>query len=302
MTLWSETAQRVMAGDLVTVFAYVTPAGGVIAIPVSPTGLADAEAGTIGVTTSLAFSHKLRHILRDPRVAMAYHTREHGFAGSAGDGFVLAQGIAEAGLTPSPERLAALAPQVARFLGDTPTGRFWDWLLREYHEQRVVIDITVERVTETPAPAPMLASQPPPGRGTAPRVDSAKLFRQVTKLPHRVVAYRGEDGFPVVVPVRVTGHTAGGLLLEGPLPAGARRAALTAHAFGPQAVGLSNRICTGWLDVTGEVAVYAAHTAGGFTAPPLRRVQLAVNGAMAKQGIRRARRDGTLEALARLKT
>ncbi|MEU4157745.1 hypothetical protein [Actinoplanes sp. NPDC026670] len=298
--LWSETAQTVMAGDLVTVFAYGTPAGGVIAIPVSPTGLADRAAGTIGVTTSLAFSHKLRHILRDPRVAMAYHTREHGFGASAGDRFVLAQGVAGVGLTPSPARLAALAPQVARFLGDTPAGPFWNWLLREYHEQRVVIDIAVERVSETPGPAAALPAQAPPVRGAAPRTDPAKLFRQVTKLPHRVLGYRGEDGFPVIVPVRVTGHSAAGLVLEGPLPDGARRAAFTAHSFGPQAIGLSNRICTGWLDVTGGVAVYAPHTVGGFTSPPLKRVQLAVNGAMAKHGIRKARRDGTLEELARL--
>ncbi|GHB13824.1 hypothetical protein GCM10010330_79580 [Streptomyces tendae] len=94
---WSDETQEVIAGDLVTALAYGTPAGGAVAIPVSPTGLVDRDAGTVGVTTSLAFNGKLRHILRDPHVSMAYHTREHGFATT--DGFVLAQAS-----PPSPSR------------------------------------------------------------------------------------------------------------------------------------------------------------------------------------------------------
>ncbi|MGW7571513.1 hypothetical protein ACWGJV_35240 [Streptomyces tendae] len=312
---WSDEAQEVMAGDLVTAFAYGTPAGGAVAIPVSPTGLVDRDTGSVGLTTSLAFNGKLRHILRDPRVAMAYHTREHGFA-TVGD-FVLAQGVATVPLTPSPEVLDALKPRIERFLGGMPSGRFWDWVLGDYLDNRVVIDIALRRMTSWPDteaagertvsgatwPEEQPASQEPPAKGTGPRVDTRKLHGQVSKLPHRLLSYRGTDGFPVIVPVRVTGHTAQGLLLEavaGLLPAGERRAGLTAHSFGPKAVGLANRICTGWLRVSGDTAEYAAHTTSGFAAPPVKHVQLFFNGMFAKQGWRKARREGTVAELAKI--
>lgn len=313
---WSDAAQEAMAGDLVTAFAYGTPAGGCVVIPVSPTGLVDRDAGAVGMTTSLAFNGKLRNVLRDSRVAMAYHTREHGFA--AADDFVLAQGVATVPLAPSPEVLDALAPRIARFLGDMPTGRFWDWVLGAYLNNRVVIDIAVRRVASWPDshatgerstsgaawPEQPPTSQPTPAKGTGPRVDTRKLYGQVKKLPHRLLAYRGADGYPVVAPVRVTGHSERGLHLEaaaGLLPPGARRAGLTAHSFGPQAVGLANRICTGWLEVSGDTAVYAPHTTSGFAAPPVKGVQLFFNGMFAKRGWRKAKRDGTLTKLAEIK-
>ncbi|BCY08211.1 hypothetical protein [Actinoplanes sp. L3-i22] len=313
---WNDAAQDAFAGDLVTIFAYTTPAGGAIAIPVSPTGGVHRPAGELSVTTSLAFNRKLRHLLRDPRVAMAYHTRDHGFA--TGDDFVLAQGLATVPLEPSPARLAAIQPDMDRFLGPAPTGPIWDWLLREYHQQRVVIDIAVRRVASWPAldgsgarqvtgepwPAASPAAQQPPARGTAPRVDTARFHKQIHQLPHQLVAFRGADGFPVVVPVRVTARDERGLHLEAPaglLPEGGRRAGLAAHSFGPQAIGLATRWATGWLEVTGGAAVYAPHTAAGFVAPPVKTVQTFVNGVMAKQGIRKARRDGTLTELAALK-
>jgi len=219
MVLWSDEAQEVMAGDLVTAFAYGTPAGGAVAIPVSPTGLVDRDAGIIGVTTSLAFNGKLRHILRDPHVAMAYHTREHGFA--TADDFVLAQGVATVPLTPSPEVLDALKPRIERYLGAMPTGRFWDWVLGDYLDNRVVIDIAVRRMTSWPDkhavgersvsgtawPEQQPAPQETPAKGTGPRVDTRKLHGQMSKLPHQLLSYRGADGHPVVVPVRVAGHS-----------------------------------------------------------------------------------------------
>ncbi len=232
--------------------------------------------------------------------------------------FVLAQGTADVPLTPSPEALAGLAPRIERFLGAVPTGRIWDWVLTDYFDNRVVIDIAVRRVVSWPDPqgigqrsvtgaawpqAP--DSQRAPAKGTGPRVDTRKLAAQVAKLPHRLVGYRGSDGFPVVVPVRVTGHSDGGLLLScapGLLPQGARRAGLTAHSFGPQAVGLANRICTGWLQVDGDTVVYAPHTTSGFAAPPVKSVQMFFNGVFAKRGWRKARREGTLAELAQLKS
>ncbi|WP_063758859.1 hypothetical protein [Streptomyces sp. NRRL S-340] len=312
---WSDAVQDAMEGDLVTALAYGTPAGGCVIIPVSPTGLVDRAAGTIGVTTSLAFNGKLFNILRDSRVAMAYHTREHGFA-TAGE-FAVVQGRADVPLSPSPEVLADLAPRVERFLGAVPTGKFWDWILRDYFDNRIVIDIAVQRVVSWPdesgngertvsgAAWPGTPdTQPPPAKGTGPRVGMRKLHGQVTKLTHQLIGYRGADGYPVVVPVRVTGHSERGLLLEcapGLLPEGARRAGFTAHAFGPQAVGLANRICTGWLEVDGDTVVYAPHTTSGFAAPPVKTVQMFFNGVFAKQGWRKAQREGTLAKLAQLK-
>ncbi|MFE6894427.1 hypothetical protein [Streptomyces sp. NPDC057694] len=314
---WSEEIQDITAGDLVTALSYGTPAGGAIAIPVSPLGLVDPEAGTIGVTTSLAFNGKLRNILRDPRVAMAYHTRDHGFA--TADGFVLVQGAADVPLKPSPKALEALQPRLTRFLGPMPTGRFWDWALGDYLDTRVVIDIDVKRVASWPdthgagdltvsgaawpkPPAPQSA----PAKGSGPRLDTGKLHRQMAKLPHQLLAYRGADGHPVVLPVRVIGHDESGLHLDIPaglLEQGGRRAGLTAHSFGPQAVGLANRICTGWLEVSeaGDTAVYAPHTAAGFAAPAVKSIQLFANGMFAKRLWRKAEREGTLAQLAELK-
>ncbi|WP_033337846.1 hypothetical protein [Catenuloplanes japonicus] len=302
-TAWPDHVQRVMAGDLVTVFAYTTPAGGAVLLPVSPTGLVDRDAGRIAMTTSLAFPGKLRHVRDRPEVAMAYHTREHGFADDPG--FVLAQGTAMVDLTPDPERLAALRPQVARFLGADPTGRFWDWLLREYLDYRVFLDIPVHRVAVWhdgsgpevhgaiwPAPP---APQRPPAKGTAPRVDAAKMHRRMSRLPHQLIAYVGADGLPVVLPVTLTGHDARGLHLRAPgLPDGGRRAGLAAHSFGPKATALANRAGTGWLEAHGGEAIWSPHTTGGFTVPPIKLVQTLGNGLLAKQGIRTARRRGLL--------
>ena len=94
-------------------------------------------------------------------------------------------------------------------------------------------------------------------------------------LPHRVLAYRGADGFPVVVPVELAGHDAAGLRLvtpDGMLRPG-RRAGLLAHAYRPQLIGLATRTFTGWLDVAGDgTAIYAPHTSKGFVAPPRKRL------------------------------
>jgi hypothetical protein len=57
-----------------------TPAGGAVVTAVAPIGLRDREAGTVGFTTSLGFGRKLDRIKQTPRVALAYHAREHGFA------------------------------------------------------------------------------------------------------------------------------------------------------------------------------------------------------------------------------
>jgi hypothetical protein len=302
----------VVRGDLTVGLAYVTPAGGAVVTAVAPCGIADEVANTVGFTTSLGFGRKLERIVREPKVALAYHAREHGF--STDPRFVLVQGIATADLTPSPERIDAFAPQAARYLGELKRGPVWDRLLREYYQERVFVDIAVERVAAWPTldaagpavvggsarPGPA-APQSPPAKGTAPRVDVDKLARRLSSLPHRLLAYRGPDGYPVIVPIELAGHGEDGLRLVGSevLPAGGRRAGILAHAYRPQLVGLSTQVLTGWLEVGEDGAArYSPHTSKGFTAPPSKRLLLVSNGLLAKRGVRVARKQGVAERLA----
>ncbi|MEV1045759.1 hypothetical protein [Streptomyces sp. NPDC049916] len=312
---WSDTTHEIMSGDLNVAVAYITPAGGAVVVSVSPLGLTDRSAGRIGFTTSLGFPRKLERILDNPQVAFAYHTREHGFARP--EDFVLAQGDAVVDMHPSAQRLDDVLSATRRFFGPGKSGRIWDWLLREYHRARVCVDVDVRRITTWPDltangphqvtgaawPDPP-AEQRPPQKGTAPRLDVDKLARKVGSLPHRLLAYRGADGYPVVVPVKITGHDRTGFRLVTPpglLPPGGRRAGLLAHSFRPQNVGLAMTTCTGWLTVhDGTEASYAPHTATGLAAPPNRTVQALGNGLLAKHGVRRAGRNGTTDRLRKL--
>ncbi|MFJ6076002.1 hypothetical protein ACIQFU_35085 [Streptomyces sp. NPDC093065] len=311
---WPDVAESVIRGDLTVAVAYGTPAGGAVVTSVSPVGLADREAGRVGFTTSLGFPKKLDRILRDPRVSLAYHTREHGFAET--NAYVLAQGTASVDLSPAPERLAELMAAAEPFLGAAPKGRLWDWLLREYHQERVFVDVHVDRIAVWPDlmargplsttgptwPSPPL-EQEPPKNGTTPRVPVDALARRMEPLPHRVLAYQGSDGYPVVVPVAVTGHDSAGLRLQaapGALPPGGRRAGFLAHAFNQQCVGLSMRTLTGWLSVTEKGARYAPHTSHGLAAPANKTLIATTNGLLAKYGLRQARRNGTLARLREL--
>jgi hypothetical protein len=282
---WPGDVDAVLGGDLTAAAAYVTPAGGAVVTGVAPCGMRDRERGTVGYTTSLGFGRKLGHILRDPHVALAYHSREHGFASSSH--FVSVQGTASVDLTPSRQRLESFVPVAERFLGEVQRGLVWDRLLRAYYYERVFIDIAVERVVVWPDLA---------GWGEAVVYGSS--------LPHRVLAYRGSDGFPVVVPIEFAGHDRTGFRLiaaSGLLPAGGRRAGLLAHAYHAQLIGLSTRSFTGWLEVASDGAArYAPHTSVGFFAPPNKRMLLVANGLLAAFGIWRARRHGTAAELERL--
>jgi hypothetical protein len=313
---WPDDLDDVIKGDITAAAAYLTPAGGAVVTAVAPCGIRQRDLGRLGFTTSLGFGKKLERIIRDPQVALAYHAREHGF--SASPAFLLAQGIASVDIRPSRERLEALTPQAERYVGKVVRGPIWDRLLREYYGERVVVDIAVQRVAAWPdlsaagtmevtgAAWPGFADpQPPPKNGTGPRVDVSKAAGRIATLPHRVLAYRGADGFPVIVPVQIAGHDQAGVRLvvaAGLLPPGGRRAGLLAHAYRPQLVGLSTRIFTGWLEVSGDTAVYAPHTSKGFVAPPSKNLLLVSNGLLAKFGLWQARRHGTAERLERLAT
>jgi hypothetical protein len=117
---WSDDADEVIRGDLTAAAAYLTPAGGPVVTAVALCGIGQRDTGALGFTTSLGFSKKLERIVADPHVALAFHTREHGF--SASPAFVLAQGMASVDLRPSRARLEALIPQVERYLGKVGRG------------------------------------------------------------------------------------------------------------------------------------------------------------------------------------
>lgn len=312
---WSDQADDVIRGDLVAAAAYITPAGGAVVTGVVPCGIDRRDEGVLGFTTSLGLGKKLEHLVRCPQVALAFHTRQHGF--SREPLFVLAQGMAQVDLRPSHERLEAFIPHAERFLGRVRRGPIWDPVLREYYWERVFVDIAVHRLVtwsdlgahgEPEVSGTLLPKRPDPQRapagGTGPRVPVEAAAKQVAKLEHRLLAYRGADGFPIVVPVELVGHDGSGLRLSAAddlLPWGGRRAGLLAHSFHPQVAGLATRTLTGWLDVADDgTAVYAPHTSKGYSAPPVKTFVLIFNGLYAKWGYRRALRHGLPQRLEQL--
>lgn len=302
---WSAEIDEVLGSDLTAGLAYLTPAGGTVVMAVAPAGLRDHRAGTVSFTTSLGFGRKLQRIRENPRVALAYHAREHGF--SSLPLYVLVQGNATV-REHDPAALGAIRPNVERFLGPQKTGRlFWDRWLRAYYADRVLVDVAVKRIVAwasldcvgAPAvhgealPGTLATAQREPAKGAAPRVPVERAARRLARLPHRLVAAAGADGHPFVLPfapgaVRDDGI---GLNIAGPgLCPGGRRAGVLAHSYRPRLVGLEARQHTGWLntEADGKTGVYAPHTEQGFVAPPNKTLLLLVNGFMARRGLRRA--------------
>jgi Pyridoxamine 5'-phosphate oxidase len=298
---WSERVDAVLAGDLAAALAYITPAGGAVVTAVSPFGLRDRDTGEVTFTTSLGLPRKLERIRREPKVALLFHTRDHGFA--RGDDLVLVQGTARAADAPDPRYLEeVLRPRMERFMGPTPTGPFWDRWLSAYTRERVPVHVAVERVTTWPSldgsgesvvegapwPPGEPEAQAAPKKGTGPRKDAEKAARRAREVAHTLLAWRGADGFPVVAPVRVGEASADGIALSSavPLPSGGRRAGLLAHDYGPKLTGLRVRQHTGWL----KDGVYAPHTGTVFNAPKNKTLLLLVNGGVSRFGLWRARR------------
>jgi hypothetical protein len=313
---WPDEVDAVLAGDLTAALAYVTPAGGAVVTPVSPLGLRDRAAGKLTFTTSLGLGKKLERIERNPRVALAYHAREHGFA--SGSLFVLVQGTASANRTPDREYLEnVVGPEAERFMGPSKRGRlFWDRWLREYYSVRIPVVIEVERIIAWPdlrcegepvvvgaaRPGNPPTSQDPPAKGTGPRVDAARAVRRLQRLEHSLLGFVDADGFPAVSPVDVISGDGEGIRVEaaeGLLPSGARRAGLLGHRYGPQLLGMAVRQYTGWLEVAhpdGRQGLYAPHTEQGFRAPMNKTLLMLANGFVAKRGVRKARSEGRLPA------
>ncbi len=309
--LWPDRADEAIAGDLTAALAYVTPAGGAVVTAVAPIGLRDRDAGTVSFTTSLGFGKKLERIARNPRVSLAYHAREHGFADSPD--YVLVQGDAEASTEPSREYLEnTVRPAAARFMGPPKEGRlFWDRWLREYYQDRVPVAVDVRRVSTwssldcagaADVQGEPQAGDPPaqaePKNGTGPRVDAERAARRLRGLDHVLLSYVGADGYPEIVPVTVGDAGPDGIRLssERPLPPGGRRAGLLGHSYRAKLIGLAARQHTGWLTVGEEGAMYAPHTESGFRAPPNKTLLLFFNGLLAKIGLRRARKQAAAAA------
>jgi pyridoxamine 5'-phosphate oxidase-like protein len=302
---WDDEVEKVLAGDLTAALGYRTPAGGVVVQAVAPIGLRDREAGTVGFTTSLGFSKKLERIERDPRVAMAFHAREHGSCDSTS--YVLVQGRARLVAEPTEEQRAMVRTQATAYLGRPREGWFWDRWLREYYSVRVPVDVEVDRIVTWPGldcagsprvegvalPTGESEPQETPKNGTGPRLDTARAARRLRGTGHTLVGYAGADGRPVILPVDVTAVSESGLQLSATaaLPAGGRRAGLLGHSYRPQLIGLETRQYTGWLEVSPEGrSVYAPHTETGYKAPPNKTLLLLLNGALAKRGVRAAHR------------
>jgi hypothetical protein len=278
----------------------------VVGLAAAPLALHDRERGTVGFTTSLGFSKKLERIAADPRVAMAFHAREHGRA--TAPRYVLVQGTARVVEQPSDVMRELVRTQAAIYLGKAREGFFWDRWLREYYVSRVPVEVTVTRIVTWPSldaagqadavhgePLPAAPAEPqrPPKNGSGPRFDVARAAKRLRKTAHTLLGYAGADGMPVVVPVELGADDERGLTLRSatPLPPGGRRAGLLGHSYRPQLIGLLTRQHTGWLEVADDgTARYAPHTEVGYQAPPNKTLLLLLNGALAKKGVRQAAR------------
>ena len=242
-------------------------------------------------------------------MTLAFAAREHGFARS--QRFVLVQGsVVEVRQPDSAWVEANLTPRAERFLGPVKRGRLWEPWLREYYQERVVVTARVDRVTTWPdlqcegrasvIGAPLSGDPEPqrrPEHGTGARVKVGKAGRHLSGSRHLLLGFVEGDGYPFVVPVRLTQTGPDGLLLAGgvQLPPGGRRAGLLGHSYNPELVGLTVHQHTGWMqvDVAGsKQCAYYPHTDRGFRAPPNKTLLLTSNGAIAKYGLWNARRAG----------
>lgn len=306
---WPDSVDRVLAGDQAVMLATVTPAKGVVLMPVTNFAVRDREAGTLtAVNTSVGVSKKLERIRRDPHVALAYHTRRHAFDPTPTE-YVLVQGMATLS-EPNPRYMDTIREAFERYAGGHPKGGlFWDWWLRAWHI-RVGITLHVTRIVVWPdlgcrgepeVFGPPLPEPPPPQRppkkGTGPRIDHRRAARGARKQPDRLLGWVDGDGYPMVVPVAIEGVHERGIVLRPPptaAPPGDRRAGFTAHWFGDYVVGQDQRIHTGWIESAGDDVVYAPHTKAGYRMPPSKLAYRLLAGAGTRWGQRAARERGFL--------
>lgn len=298
-----------MRGDFTVAVATVTPARGVVITPMTNIGLGDRERGTVTVTTTLGLWRKLERIERNPRVAIAFHTRQA--SASERPEYVLLQGKAAFSWTPDRAWLESIGESWERLLEPRAMGPLWDRWLHVFHWERVGVETTPERVVVwsdlrcAGAPeahgAPLPSGpepQRPPARGTGPRVNAKRAAARAKRFDHVLLGWVGADGLPVVVSASVGPADERGIRLELPaglVPPGGRRAGLCAHSFSEHLVVETQRIYTGWLTAEADGGVlYAPHTEQGFRLPKPDFARRLGIGLVTRRGYRRARRAGLL--------
>jgi hypothetical protein len=304
-TRWDDGLDEVIGGDHVTMLASVTPAEGVVLLPVTNFATGDRDEGTIVVNSSIGAWKKLDRIRRNPNVALAFHTRAH--ASHARPEYVLAQGRARIS-EPIHDYPQTVIEHWERFESWRNLNPLWKRWLRIY-AIRVEIVVQVERliawpdlecraeprVEGDPLPPNEPPPQPPPARGMGPRLNQRRATRTASRLPHVLLGWVGADGRPLALPVEVNGATDDGVLLDAPdlVPAGGRRAGLTAHWFARGAVGQRQRVHTGWMESDGDGSVtYAPHTVAAYRFPASVGLFHLVAGAGTRWRLRKARSAG----------
>ena len=140
---WDDPLDEIFNGDAAAGVGYLTPAKGVVIMPMAPLGLRDRERGTLTVTTSLGLWKKVARIRANPVLSIAFHCREHGHSRSPD--FVLAQGRATVPDGPDREWLESITPQWERFLG--PREKGWRGsLMSVYYWERIGIEVELQRI------------------------------------------------------------------------------------------------------------------------------------------------------------
>lgn len=303
----TDTLDAILDGDFTVVLAQVTPLRGVVLAPVNSFGW-ECESRTFRFTSDLAAFKKLRRLEANPRVALVFHTREHGTA--RGEDYIVVQGDARFSWYPDRDRLRPFYQRPGTTLGPGNLGGpLWNWWLSPFWWERVVVEVTAQRIIAFPdsscdseasvlgaaEPSGPPASQTPPAKGTGPRVEITRSTRRLRALPHRLLGWVGADGYPMVAPVHAAQATTAGIVLttpDGLVPGGGRRAGLTGHAFTSGTLGQRQLAFTGWLDNDGATVRYAPHTRLAYRVPANRFVWRTVGGAVTRIGLERARHDG----------
>src|SRR5436309_15964477 len=76
---WPDTVDDISGGDCVVTLGYVTPASGVVLTPLTNFALRDRSPATLTVlNSSVGACQNLDRIPRNPRVSVAFHTRNGG--------------------------------------------------------------------------------------------------------------------------------------------------------------------------------------------------------------------------------
>jgi hypothetical protein len=279
----------------VVALAYVTPLAGVVLTPMTNFG------PPTPMNSSVAADRKLERIRANPRVALAYHTREHSF--SDRPELVVVQGNAVVG-PPHDDYPSAFREQWERFAGPADFGPLWGRWLRTWR-RRVGISIAIKRVlvwpdldasgtpeVHGPPLPPPPAPQRPPAKGTGPRIRHARAARRAARLGNVLLGWVDGDGYPMAVPIEIGAVSAEGIELRAPskaVPAGARRAGLMAHEFARYTFGQTLRRHTGWLEADEGRLLYAPHTETGYAFPESRRLFYVLAGGMTRWEMRRNR-------------